>query len=123
MANAYTLSEVQAYIVGKTWNDLPSDMQDSATVYLTIQQDQPNADERLLGYWLIVPPLRADELAALVEGRVCQLGTVPLSDGDLVTYLDAVADLEDFDYAHEFLSGLIIRFVDDSDFIPDTSGV
>jgi len=123
MANVFTLSEVQAFIPGKTWNDLPSDMQDSATVYLTIQQDQPNADERLLGYWLIVPPLRVDELAALIEDKVCQTSTVLLNDGDLVTSLAELADLEDLGYAHEFLSGLIIRFVDDSDFIPDTSGV
>ena len=123
MANVFTLSEVQAFIPGKTWNDLPSDMQDSATVYLTIQQDQPNADERLLGYWLIVPPLRVDELAALIEDKVCQTSTVLLNDGDLVTSLAELADLEDLGYAHEFLSGLIIRFVDDSDFIPDTSGI
>ena len=122
MANVFTLSEVQAYIVGKTWNDLPSDMQDSATVYLTTQQDQPNA-QRLLGYWLIVPPLRADELVALVEGRVCQMSTLLLNNGDLVLSLDAIADLEDFDYAHEFLSGLIIRFADDSNIPLDTSGV
>jgi len=124
MANAYTLSEVQAFIPGKTWDVLPAEMQASATVYLNAQQDQPNA-EQLLGYWLIVPPFRADELVALVVGHNQELVAMPLISGVLVLSLGAVTDLDPlgYGYAHEFLSGLEIRFADESDFPADTSGV
>ena len=111
----YTLEEIQAYIVGKTWNDLPLDMQASVIVYAYAQQ--------IPGYYLIVPPTQVDELAALVDGHNMQLAAVPLASGVLVLPFDVVMDSDTFGYAHTFLSGLLIRFVDDSEFPPDTSGI
>jgi len=122
MANAYTLSEVQTFLPTKTWGNLPDEMKKSATAYLTAPQDQPNA-ERLIGYYLIVPTFRTDELAALVEGRSSQLRAVMLNNADQVLPIDIVTDQSTFGYAHEFLSGLTICFVNDSEFPKDTSGI
>ena len=115
MANVFTLAQVQAFIPGKTWIDLSLDMQTSAIAYDYAQQ--------LLRYYLIVPPLRVDELTALVADRRMRLAPIALSSGVLVLPFDVVMDLKTYDYAHTFLSGLIIRFVDDNEFPPDTSGV
>jgi len=122
MANAYTLEEVKAFIPNKTWNVLPDEMKASATAYLTAPQDQPNA-ERLIGYYLIVPTFRTDDLAALVEGKPSQLSAVMLINADLVLPLDVVTDQATFGYAHEFLIGLTIRLVNDNEFPQDTSGI
>ena len=115
MANVYTQAQVEAFIPGKTWNDLSLDMQTSAIAYVYAQL--------ILRYYLIVPPLRVDELTALVAGHNMRLAPIALSSGVLVLPFDVVMDLKTYDYAHAFLSSLIIRFVDDSEFPPDTSGV
>ena len=115
MPNAYTLEQVQAFIPGKTWNQLPLDMQLSAKAYEYAQQ--------MPWYYLIVPPLRVDELTALVAGHNMRLEPVPLISGELVLPFGVVTDLDTFGYAHAFLSDLVIRLVSESEFPPDTSGV
>ena len=115
MANVFTQAQVEAFIPGKTWNDLSLDMQTSAIAYVYAQL--------ILRYYLIVPPLRVDELTALVAGHNMRLSPIALTSGVLVLPFDTVMDLKTYDYAHAFLSSLIIRFVDDSEFPPDTSGV
>ena len=115
MAIVYTQAQVEAFIPGKTWNDLSLDMQMSAKYYVYAQL--------ILRYYLIVPPLRVDELTALVAGHNMQLAPGPLASGVLVLPFDVVMDSDTFGYAHTFLSSLIIRFVNDSEFPPDTSGV
>ena len=114
MANVYTQAQVEAFIPGKTWIDLSLDMQVSAQAYDYAQQ--------IPRYYLIVPPLRVDELTALVADRHMRLAPIALTSGVLVLPFDTVMDLDTFGYAHAFLSGLIIRFVADSEFPPDTSG-
>lgn len=108
MPNAYTLEQVQAFIPGKTWNQLPLDMQLSAKAYAY--------DQQIPGFYLIVPPSQMNDMEALVAGRSSQLSAVTLISGEFVLPFDVVMDLETFGYAHEFLSGLIIRFVDESEF-------
>ena len=115
MANVYTQAQVEAFIPGKTWLDLPLDMQTSTIAYVYAQL--------ILRYYLIVPPLRVDELTALVAGHNMQLAPVPLASGVLVLPFDTVMDLKTYDYAHAFLSSLIIRFVDDLEFPQDASGI
>ena len=115
MPNAYTLEQVEAFIPGKTWNQLPLDMQLSAKVYTYAQQ--------MPWYYLTVPPLRVDELAALVVGHDMLVVPVPLISGELVLPFGVVMDLETFGYAHAFLSELVIRLVSESEFPVDTSGV
>ena len=115
MANVFTQAQVEAFIPGKTWNDLSLDMQMSAIAYVYAQL--------ILRYYVVVPPLRVDELTALVGDRYMRLDPVPLASGVLVLPFDTVMDLDTFGYAHTFLSSLIIRFVDDSEFPPDTSGI
>ena len=108
MPNAYTLEQVQAFIPGKTWNQLLLDMQMSTQAYAYAQQ--------MPWYYLIVPPLRVDELAALVAGHDMQVVPVPLISGELVLPFDVAMDLDTFGYAHELLSDLVIRLLSESEF-------
>lgn len=107
MAN-YTLQQVQQFIGGKTWNELVPEMRESVSEYLNAQA--------LPGYYLIVPDFRTDELAALVASQNNVLEAIMLQSGDLVLPIDVVVDDTTFGYAHDFLSGLIIRLVDSSEF-------